>query len=133
MNSNLNNMKKYITTSNITFLSDLDRTVDINKDGKSMYFKLFRINYHEIQNFILNLDNIKIYMANPFITINCNYEDPILVLSRPFLITNESNPKIIYDLLIKQFEKANEDFNIDTESQYFLIINYRSVNLNKKV
>ena len=65
-------------------------------------------------------------MANPFITINCKYEDPILGLSRPFLITNESNPKIIYELLIKNFETAKDDFYMDIDN-YFLIFSYKSV------
>jgi hypothetical protein len=133
MKTNLNNMKKYVTTNNISFLVDFDKTIDINKNGKSMYFKLFRINYQDIQNFLLNLDNFKLYMASPFISVNCKYEDPILVLSRPFLITNESNPKIIYDYLFKQFEKGSNDFNMDMESEYYLMFNYKSIDLGKRI
>jgi hypothetical protein len=131
--TNLNYMKKYITTNDISFLIDFDRTININKNGKAMCFKMFRINYLELNNFILNLDNFKIFMANPFISINCKYYDPIITLTRPFLITNESNPKLIHDHLFSQFEKANNEFNMDIESQYFLIINYKSVDLDKRI
>jgi hypothetical protein len=133
MKTNLNNMKKYITTNEISFLADFDRTIEINKKGKSMYFKMYRITYYNIADFILNLDNDKIYIANPFISINCIYEDPTIGLSRAFLITNESNPKIIYDYLFSKFQKANDDFNMDMESQYFLIFSYKSIDLDKRI
>jgi hypothetical protein len=126
-------MKKFISTNDISFLADFDRTIDINRSGKSMHFKIFRINNYEIDNFIINLDNFKIYMANPFISMNCKYNDPIIGLTRPFLITNESNTKLIHDHLFSQFEKANDDFNMDIESEYFLIISYKSVDLDKRI
>lgn len=133
MRTNLEQMKKYITTNDISFLANIDRVIDVNKNGKTMYFKMFRISHYDIQNFILSLDTHKIYMANPFITINCKYDDPIIALSRPFLITNESNPKIIYDHLITQFEKANNDFNMDMGYEYFMMFSYKSVDLDKRI
>ena len=133
MKPNLNYMKKFISTNDITFLAPFDRTIEINKTGRSMYFRMTRISLSEIDNFILNLDNFKIYMTNPFISVSCKYEDPIITLSRPFLITNESNPKLIYDHLFSQFEKANNDFNMDIESEYFLYFSYKAVDIDKRI
>ena len=95
MKININEIKKYISTHDISFLADFDRTIEINKTGKSKYFKMYRINSYLIEQFIINLDTDKIYLVNPFITINCKYKDPVLTLSTPFLITNNSNPKLI--------------------------------------
>jgi hypothetical protein len=133
MKINMIEIKKYISTHDISFLSELNRTIDIIKSGKSIYFKMYRINSFLIDNFIKNLDADKIYMVNPFITINCKYEDPILNLSRPFLITNNSNPKLIHDYLFTQYEKAYNDFEMNMEQYYHLIFNYKSIELDKRI
>jgi hypothetical protein len=103
---NFNHMKNYISVHDISFLVNFDRTIDINKSGKSDFYKMFRINQEHIKDFILNLFDNKIYMINPFISINCRINDPYINLSRQFLITNKSNHKIVHDYLFNQFEKA---------------------------
>ena len=131
-NTILKQLKKYISINGIAFLSDFDRSIDVNKSSKSMYFKMLRIHFDNIKNFIENLDDDKIYMINPFISINSNYQDPILGLSRPFLITNESNSKLIHDFLFTQFEKGINDFGMELDPTFYLIFNYHSVNLEKR-
>ena len=133
MKINMNQIKKYISTNDISFLADFDKTIEINKNGKSAYFKMYKFNFNLIEQFINNLDSDKIYMLNPFITINCKYQDPVLNLSRPFLITNNSNSKFIHDYLFTQYETAWNDFEMNMEQSYYLIFYYKSVELDKRI
>jgi hypothetical protein len=64
---------------------DLDKTININKKGKSYYFKCFKIELDNISNFINNLEDEQLYLVNAVISINCLYIDPYINLSRQFL------------------------------------------------
>jgi hypothetical protein len=102
----INKMKKYISTNDISFLVNFDRTINIDKNGKCDFYRMFKIDREHIKQFILNLEDNKIYMINPFISINCRLFDPYLNLSRQFLVTNQSNHEIIHDYLFTQYESA---------------------------
>nr|YP_009504232.1 hypothetical protein [Lactifluus hygrophoroides]AWX52957.1 hypothetical protein [Lactifluus hygrophoroides] len=126
---NIQNIIKYISTKDITFLIDFDKTINIDKSGKCYYFKFFQINLDDITNFILNLKDNEIYTVTPFISVNCRINNPQLILSRKFLITNKSNPVLIYNYLTQQFNIARDEFYI-IESHYFLILNYKRVQID---
>lgn len=66
------------------------------------------------------------------ISINRRYNDPYLTLSRQFLTTNESNPILISDYILEQFEKAKEDFEFHNDN-YFLILKYKPVYLDNRI
>lgn len=83
----LEDVKRFISTNDISFLTDLNKTIDVDKKGKSYYFKMYRINKEEIDNFILNLDDDKIYLINPLISKHGKYSDPYINLSRQFLVS----------------------------------------------
>lgn len=132
---NINNIKNYISEKDITFLIDVDKTIHINKMGKYHYHKIFTLNIEALKDFILTLDNDKIYMIMPFISVNCRIVDPYLTLSRQFLLSNQSNYSIIHDYLWSQFEIALRDFGIDeiNNSDFYLILKYKSVTFEKCV
>jgi hypothetical protein len=125
------NLKKYITTKHITFLIDIDKSINVDKTGKYLYFKSSNIENDNISNFITNLDNDGIYLVNPLISVNCKYNDPYLTLSRQFLISNESNSVLIYNYLFQQMEIAVNSFNFELDS-YFLLFKYKKVELERK-
>jgi hypothetical protein len=128
----LENLKKYLSTNNISFLINLDKTINIDKSGKSYYYKIYRIELNEIKNFVLNLKENEVYIVNPIISINCKHNDPYLTLSRQFLITNKSNPNLIYNYLMDQLEIASNDFQFH-DDYYFLIFKYKKVQLDHRV
>ena len=80
----------------------------------------------DITNFIDNLKDNEIYIVDPIISINCKYTDPCITLSRQFLVTNNSNPILIYNYLLNQFEKARNDFDYH-DDYYFLVLKYKSI------
>jgi hypothetical protein len=124
--NNINTMKKYISTNEISFLNNL---IQIDKSGKIYYFKMFRIEFNEINNFINNLNDNEIYLVSPIISINCRSIDPYITLSDKFLVSNNSNPILINDYLIDQLEIARNNFNF-YDSYYFLIFEYNSITFN---
>lgn len=87
----LNLIKNYLSKARISFLIDFDKTIDIDKRGKSYYFKSNKIEAWDILNFLLLLSENEVYLINPFISIFCRINEPYLTLSRQFLVTKNSN------------------------------------------
>jgi hypothetical protein len=133
--NNLDRIIKYLSTNNISFLIDFDKRIDIDKKGKAYYFKMFNINLDFIINFINHLDGNEVYLINPLISVNCKQNEPYLTLSRQFLLTNNSNPILVYEYLIKQFKIAQDDFEFNFEfddGYYFLLFKYKKVYLDNR-
>ena len=126
-NINLSQYNKYISTNNITFLGDLDRSTYIEKNERSMYVKIPDFCLNKLDNFILSLEFNNIYILNPSLSITCNSQHPIVCLSRPFLITNNSNSKLIHDYLHNQSLIFYKQFDayIASEKICYLLFNYK--------
>ena len=129
---NLTQIKPYISTKDITFLLDFNRTIYIEKNGKSVYTKMFGISFDNIDSYISGLEFDKIYILNPFISVSSKYQDPVVCLSRPFLITNNSNSKIIHEYLHQQFITFYKQFDANMGSEYFLMFNHKETELKKR-
>ena len=75
-NKNLmNNIINNLSRKEMTFLFDIPKRIHINKNGKSHYFKFFRMNLLQIENFILSLADNQAINSNVenFPTIGKNY------------------------------------------------------------
>jgi hypothetical protein len=129
---NLNTIKKNISTGNISFLIDVDRSINIDKSGKNYHFTIFQVNIDLITNFIINLEDDKIYLIIPLISINRRYNDPYLTLSRQFLISNKSDPNLISDYILEQIDKTENDFEFKLD-KFFLILKYKPVYLDYRI
>jgi hypothetical protein len=127
-NLKIDYIRKYLSTNDISFLIDIDKTIEINKSGKAYYFKMFRIEIDLLQNFIFNLNEKQIYMINPIISISSKHNSPYVTLSRQFLITNNSNPVLIHNYLSDQLLIFRDDFAYEYNN-YFLIFKYKTVSL----
>jgi hypothetical protein len=128
----LKTIKKHLTTNNISFLVDFDKTINIDKSGKYYYFKIFMGCSDGITNFLKNLKDDEIYLVNPLISIKCRYNDPYLTLSRQFLVSNESKPALIHRYLSNKLNQAEEDFEFDLDN-FYLIFKYKSVKLDYRI
>jgi hypothetical protein len=124
--NNIQNIKAYISTNDISFLLDFDKTIDIDKSNKTRYFRIYNFDLGDIINFISSLHHEEIYLINPIISINCRYSDPYLSLSRPFLVSNKSNSNIIYNYLNEQLDRAVIEYNFP-EKDVFLIFKYNII------
>jgi hypothetical protein len=124
--------KKHLSSKNITFLVDFDKTINIDKTGKYYYYKIYMGSSDGIDNFLINLKDDEIYLVNPLISIKCRYNEPYLTLSRQFLISNESKPALIHRYLSNKLNQAEEDFEFDIDN-FFLILKYKSVKLDYRI
>jgi hypothetical protein len=116
-----------ITQQNITFLSDIDQNFEIDKSEKYYYFNLGQNDIDKIRFFISNIRGNDIFLIFPFITTTRNPKDPYLRLSDQFIVTNQSNPKLISDYLDDKY--TNCDFYVETTPAY-LYFKYKKVFVN---
>lgn len=130
---NLENIKHNLSTTQITFLVDINKSIDIDKSEKFSYFRINAINLAQITSFIINIRKDDIILIQPLISVNLRITDPYLTLSRFFLVTNMSNPGIVYNFLYDQIKSAEDDFNIDLEEvPYFSIFKWKRVYFSDK-
>jgi hypothetical protein len=108
------------STIQITLLRDVNKLIKTDKTGKFkfQYITCFEIN--KIRDFILNLDNRFIYTVIPVLSIYGKAEDPHIILSKQILITAYSNPELIREYLISQFDKAILDFEFNLDKFHYL-------------
>jgi|ERR1700744_6760458 len=121
------NLLKLITSQQVTFLKDINKTVNINKHGEYKYFKIPLLDIRTIFSFIESLDGEKLYLIIPFISPACKLDEPYLILSKQFLISKYSNELVIHDFLNSQFEDAIINFGMSDIQHYYLIFKYKSI------
>ena len=113
-----------ISTKEITLLKYIDTSVKINKQGQFKHFYIPNMEFIGISKFISRLDEDSIYIIIPMITMYAKDNDPIIILSKQFLVSNNSSPRLIHDYLVSKLEVAINDFgavNLD-DSNYFQLI-----------
>jgi hypothetical protein len=135
MNNN-NNFKKFIEnlcTKQIDFISNIPKEIYIDKRGQALYFKMFGLEINKINNFIYNISDNEVLLIIPFITKTNTIKDPYICLSSQFLLSNNSDPILIYRFLSEQLNKAYEDYMIDHDKlEYSLYFKHKKVNLTYK-
>jgi hypothetical protein len=130
--NNIETIKQNVSTGYITFLVDIDKSIDIDKTSRAKYYRSFGIELDNIKNFIDNLDYNEVYLVNPLVSINCTYNEPYLNLSRQFLVSSKSSPFLIYNYLLNQIETSENCFNFDLDN-FFLLFKYKIVYLEYKI
>lgn len=128
-NNNNNALLKAFSYNNISLLSDLHKSIKIDAYGEFKHFKMFRIEFEQITNFLDNL-NSDVYTVIPLISINNNINDPFFTLSRQILLTKYSSPVVITEFLIDKMNRANELFEIGDLQYYWLILKYKPMQLD---
>src|SRR5438445_542335 len=79
----------------ISFLYEIDTKLKVNKNGPYKYFKSLIPEIEDIDNFINNLEEHKIYVLIPFISISDKTNDPFMVLSQQILLTKNNDPTLL--------------------------------------
>lgn len=124
------NILKFLTFTDITFLIDVDKALNVDKSGKASHFKMINLDDRKIKHFLDTLQLNHPYLINAMISINCRISDPYINLSRQFLITRESNLDVISRHLQCQIDKARNTLLFNTDQDYFLIFKYKKVTIN---
>jgi hypothetical protein len=126
--------KRQLSVNTISFLIDIGKGINIDKSNKYRYFQIKGLNLEQITNFIFNIKDQDVFLIDPFISKNCRHSDPYLSLSRQFLITKDSNPKLIWDYLFYQLDAAGNSFEFNHEElNYYLIFKYKPVLMEERL
>jgi hypothetical protein len=66
----------------------------------------------------------------PIISVKNNPDEPYLVLSNPILVTNHSDYRLIHQYVDAKLSKASEDFGLDEDEGYALVLKYKRIKLD---
>jgi hypothetical protein len=121
-----------ISTEEITFLNELDRRITINKYGKFNYYKIYELrNQSRIWNFINELEDGCVYTVIPIISANNNSDEPYIILSKQFLLTNKSNHLLIWKFINNKIIDMINLYDIQ-ENNNILIFKFKKVKIEFK-
>jgi hypothetical protein len=100
-----------LSTKNITFLRDVPSSIIVDSKSGWRYRFFQEFSVYEISTFIKSIENDKIYMIIPQFASSKSLSQARLNLSEDFLINNNSNPMLITQFILNQWETSG--FNID--------------------
>jgi hypothetical protein len=129
----MNNFLSKISTNEITLLKDINYLIDINKIGKFNYYYISNLEFTGINAFIKRLHTETVYVIIPLISMTGRDMVPHIILSKSFLLTNESSTDLVQDYLNQQLDKVISDFglsNLENGKTFQLVFKYKSVILD---
>lgn len=131
---NIDILIKYVSNERIDYLRNLSSAIDVNVTSKYKYHQMYQINVDAIYNFILNLDDDKLYVLFPLISINGKIDNPYTTLSRQFMISRNSNHLLINNFLNEKLDFYYKEIGINSfdDDFYFLIFKYRSITIDHR-
>lgn len=103
-----------LSVNQITFLRDIPSNikVDMTSGWRHHYFEGSLI---EISDFISKIGDNKIYLLIPLFASSKSLSLATLNLSEPFLVTNESNPQLIINFIMEQWNSSGFDLKGDRQ------------------
>lgn len=119
-----------LTTKQITFLSDIPSSINVDKTSGWRCHHLISINVYDIQSWLKLIGDDKIYLIIPFFGTSESLSKPRLRLSNPFLVTNQSNPVLIINFIEEQWNSSG--FNLDNTTTVNFYIEFKRVFLSLK-
>jgi hypothetical protein len=119
-----------ISSNDITMLKDIDNNIKINKIGQFKHFYIPNMEIVGINKFISRLEPDSVYIIIPIISMFAKDNDPIIILSKQILVSNNSSSKVIHEYLDAKLERAMLDFgavNLEGSNYFQLIFKYKKV------
>lgn len=122
----LNNIYKlgYILPFSVNKITYLDEYFDKSQTHifyarNSKYIKFIYLDSKEIKDFLINLEDDKVYVVTfdlIFSWITYDYgSNPFIILSKPILVTNQSNPLLISNFIHKRIITVSEIYSLDQD------------------
>ena len=124
---------KSTSNKDVSFMSDVNHIIDIDKKGRFKYFYNYNFDIKLIKEFIWKLEPNNFYTLIPLISKSAKDTEAHVILSKQILVTNYSNYITINNFLIEQLERFQEDFNFTELNNYYLIFKYKKVYLNLNI
>jgi hypothetical protein len=119
-----------LTRNKITFLRHVpsDIKVDMTSGWRHHYFDGFSIG--EISSFIESIGDDRIYLLIPLFASSESLSIATLNLSEPFLVDNKSNPALIAEFIIDQWNSSG--FNKKQDIDFTFSFKFKRVWLTYK-
>jgi hypothetical protein len=104
----------------ITYLDDIysNEQPEIYYFRNSYINRFYLMDKNEVADFLFNLNNSKIYLITfEFVISWLQYDEdsPVISLSKPILITKDSNPSLISDFILDKIRLACDNYYLDEE------------------
>lgn len=117
-----------LSTNQISFLKDLPSNikVDMSSEWRHHFFEVLS----EIPSFIKLIGDGKIYLITLNFGVSKSFSKPRLELAAPILINNKSNPSLILQFVIEQWESSG--FDIKPGNNILLFIKFKRIWLTEK-
>jgi len=126
-NFNLESLK-LISSKDITFMSDIPKTLLVDKSGE---FKLLaNLNFEPkwTREFLTSLKSESLYTLTPFWSVTGNKDEPYFILSKQLLVTKYSDPTKVNKFLASKLVNTIEQFGITNRIEiYHLIFKYKEI------
>ena len=131
MNTKFLDLLKATTVDNINFLKDVHKAIRFDTSAKWKYFYISYANIDILWDFILKIDEMQLLTVIPMISIDGKENNPHLILSQQFLMTNYSSPDTIMKFIMDQLHIAygDFDFELDLDRKFYLILKYKEIKL----
>jgi hypothetical protein len=123
---------KLISTSEITFLKDLDLKINVIKRGKFFYSCnncYDQLEHSNVGNFLFQLHKEKFYTLIPLLSVNNKMDEPYIILSKQILITRHSNSLNLYNYIQNKIYDSFYFYNIDELNNFNIVFKYKEVDL----
>jgi hypothetical protein len=128
-------MVKHISTKNISLLCDLDKRIQIVKEGKFSYWKCQDTKYESdlhstsVYRYLNELEDGKIYTFIPFISVNNRPDEPYIILSQQILVTRKSSSQIIALYLNRKIKTAINLYDIHNLEGFYVTFKYKEIDI----
>nr|YP_009487320.1 hypothetical protein [Russula virescens]AWB36222.1 hypothetical protein [Russula virescens] len=127
-----------VSTKNITLLNDfgVNQNLRFNKNGKYFYSIInhgidgYDLEIKHINKFLNQLDDKKVYIIIPILSVNNTPDEPFIILSKQILVSKVSNEKLITDYLNNKSELFFNIYLTDKPEQMFITFKYKEIQFN---
>jgi hypothetical protein len=107
-----------LTTKQITFLSDIPSSINVDKTSGWRCHHLNSINVYDIQSWLKLIGDDKIYLIIPFFSTSESLSKARLRLSEPFLVDNKSNSALIIKFIVEQWNSSGFELKHDIQISF---------------
>jgi len=108
-----------LTTKQITFLSDIHPTINVDKTSGWRFHKFDGLSIWDIQTFVKLIGDDKIYLLIPNFGDSHSLKNARLRLSDPFLVNNKSNPILIFNFIKEQWKSSGFSMKETTPISFY--------------
>lgn len=103
-----------LSTTKISFLHEVPSHIEVDMSSSWRHHCFASLGISEIYTYIKLIGDNKIYLIIPLLASTNSISPAVLNLSKPFLINNNSNPILITNFILDQWQSSGFSLNDKT-------------------